>query len=49
MPLDASKTKKLTPGDTGTITAKAHHFAIARGATQVTVSAIGAECAREIF
>ena len=39
--LDASKTKKLTPGDTATMTAKAHHFAIAQGATQVTVTAIG--------
>jgi quercetin dioxygenase-like cupin family protein len=39
--LDATKTMKLAPGDTGTIGAKMHHFAIARGATEVRVRAEG--------
>jgi len=39
--LDASKTKKLTAGDTGTIGATMHHFALTRGATQVSVRAMG--------
>jgi len=39
--LDASKAKKLAPGDTGSIPANMHHFALARGATQVSVRAMG--------
>lgn len=39
--LDAAKTKKLTAGDTGTIAANMHHFALTRGATQVSVRAMG--------
>jgi mannose-6-phosphate isomerase-like protein (cupin superfamily) len=39
--LDASKTKKLAPGDTGTIPAKMHHFAIMPVATELTVRAEG--------
>ena len=39
--LDASKTKKLTAGDTGTIAASMHHFALTRGPTQVSVRAMG--------
>jgi quercetin dioxygenase-like cupin family protein len=39
--LDQSKTKKLAPGDTGTIGAKMHHYAIANGATEVSVRAEG--------
>jgi len=39
--LDASKTKKLAVGDTGSIPANMHHFALTRGATQVSVRAIG--------
>ena len=39
--LDASKTKKLAPGDTGTMPAKAHHYAIAPVATELSVRAIG--------
>ena len=39
--LDATKTKKLAPGDTGTVPANMHHFALARGATLVSVRAMG--------
>jgi quercetin dioxygenase-like cupin family protein len=39
--LDPSKTKKLAPGDTGTIPATQHHFALARGATVISVRADG--------
>lgn len=39
--LDRSKTKKLTPGDTGTIPATQHHFALTRGATVINVRAEG--------
>jgi mannose-6-phosphate isomerase-like protein (cupin superfamily) len=39
--LDATKTKKLSPGDTGTVPAKAHHYAIAPVATELSVRAIG--------
>ena len=39
--LDPAKTMKLAPGDTGTIPPKAHHFAIARVATEVSVRANG--------
>ena len=35
--LDASKTKKLAVGDTGTVPANMHHFALTRGATQMSV------------
>jgi len=34
--LDASKTKKMVPGDSGSLPAKAHHFALAHGATEVS-------------
>jgi quercetin dioxygenase-like cupin family protein len=39
--IDPSKTMKMVPGDTGTIGAKMHHFAIARVATEVSVRADG--------
>jgi quercetin dioxygenase-like cupin family protein len=39
--LDASATKSLAPGDTGSIPAKMHHFAIAKGPTTVRVRADG--------
>ena len=39
--LDAAKTKKLAAGDTGTIGAKMHHFAIAPVATEISVRAEG--------
>jgi hypothetical protein len=39
--LDASKTMKMAPGDTGTIKAKMHHFAIARAATELSIRAEG--------
>ena len=39
--LDASKTMKMAPGDTGSIPAKGHHYAIAPVATEVSVSAMG--------
>ena len=31
----------MTAGDTGTIAATMHHYALARGATQVSVRAMG--------
>jgi quercetin dioxygenase-like cupin family protein len=39
--LDPTKTMKMAPGDTGTISAKMHHFAIARVATEISVRADG--------
>jgi mannose-6-phosphate isomerase-like protein (cupin superfamily) len=39
--VDASKTMKLAPGDTGTIAAKMHHFAIAPVATELSIRAQG--------
>jgi mannose-6-phosphate isomerase-like protein (cupin superfamily) len=39
--LDPTKTMKMAPGDTGTISAKMHHFAIARVATEISVRAGG--------
>jgi hypothetical protein len=39
--LDHAKTMKLAVGDTGAITAKMHHFAIARVATEVSIRAEG--------
>ena len=39
--VDQAKTMKLAPGDTGTIGAKMHHYAIARVATEVRVRAEG--------
>jgi quercetin dioxygenase-like cupin family protein len=39
--LDLSKTKAMKPGDKGTIPAKMHHFATAKEATVVQVSAMG--------
>lgn len=38
---DASKTKAMKVGATGSIPANAHHFAAAKGATVITVSAMG--------
>ena len=38
---DASKTKPMKPGDKGSIPAQMHHFAMAKEATIVTVSALG--------
>ena len=38
---DASKTKPMKPGDKGSIPAQMHHFATAKEATIVTVSAMG--------
>jgi hypothetical protein len=37
--LDPAKTMKLAVGDPGTITAKMHHFAIARVATELSIRA----------
>jgi quercetin dioxygenase-like cupin family protein len=39
--LDPKKTKTMQKGDSGTMAAGKHHFAIARGATTVGVSAKG--------
>lgn len=39
--IDESKTMKMTPGDTGTIPPKMHHYAIARGATVLSIRAQG--------
>lgn len=39
--LDAKKTKPLAVGDTGSVPAKMHHFAIAKGPTTVSVRAGG--------
>jgi hypothetical protein len=39
--LDPAKTMKPAVGDTGTITAKMHHFAIARVATELSIRAEG--------
>ena len=39
--LDPAKTMKMTPGDTGSIAANMHHFAIARTATQVSIRSEG--------
>jgi hypothetical protein len=39
--VDPAKTMKLAVGDTGTITAKKHHFAIARVATESSIRAEG--------
>ena len=38
---DVSKTKPMKPGDKGSIPAQMHHFATAKEATIVTVSAMG--------
>ena len=38
---DASKTKPMKVGDTGSVPANAHHFAAVKGATIVSVSAMG--------
>ena len=39
--IDESKTMKMTPGDTGTIPPKMHHYAVARGATVLSIRAMG--------
>jgi hypothetical protein len=39
--LDASKTNKLAAGDTGTIAAKMHHFALTRGPTELSIRSEG--------
>jgi mannose-6-phosphate isomerase-like protein (cupin superfamily) len=39
--IDTSKTMKLAAGDTGTIPAKAHHYALTRGATEISLRAVG--------
>jgi quercetin dioxygenase-like cupin family protein len=39
--LDLAKTKAMKPGATGTIPAQAHHFAATKGATELSVSAMG--------
>jgi quercetin dioxygenase-like cupin family protein len=39
--LDLKRTKAMAVGDTGTILAQEHHFASARGATIVAVTAMG--------
>lgn len=39
--LDVSQTKPLAVGDTGSIPAKMHHFAIAKGATTVSIRSEG--------
>ena len=38
---DASKTQAMKPGDKATVSAKAHHFAAAQGATFIEVTAMG--------
>ena len=38
---DTSKAKALAPGDSISLPAKMHHFATARGATEVSVRAMG--------
>jgi len=38
---DASKAKPMKAGDTGSVPANAHHFAAAKGATVIAVSAMG--------
>jgi hypothetical protein len=39
--LDLTKAATMNAGDTGTVMAKAHHFASAKGATIVSVTAQG--------
>ena len=39
--LDEKQTKVLAPGDSGTIKAEMHHFAIAKGSVTVEVTAMG--------
>jgi quercetin dioxygenase-like cupin family protein len=39
--LDPGKTNALKPGQSGSVPAKHHHFALARGATVVEVTAMG--------
>jgi quercetin dioxygenase-like cupin family protein len=39
--LDLAKTKTMKPGDKGAIPAEMHHYAVAKGATVVSVSAMG--------
>ena len=39
--LDESKTMKMTPGDTGTIPATHHHYAVASTATVLSIRAMG--------
>jgi hypothetical protein len=39
--IDASKTMKMAPGDTGTIAAKMHHFAMAPVPTEISIRAQG--------
>lgn len=39
--LDPTKTMKMAPGDTGSLAANMHHFAIARAATQVSIRSEG--------
>jgi quercetin dioxygenase-like cupin family protein len=39
--LDVARTKAMKVGDKGTVPAQHHHYAVARGATVVSVSAMG--------
>jgi quercetin dioxygenase-like cupin family protein len=39
--MDPKQTHAMATGDTGTVPAKAHHFAITKGATIVAVTAMG--------
>lgn len=39
--LDVGKTQRMTAGDSGTIAANMHHFAVARGRTVISVRAMG--------
>ena len=39
--VDLKQAKRMTPGDTGTLPARMHHWAVARGRTVVTVRAMG--------
>ena len=39
--LDLAKTKAMKPGDKGSLAAGAHHYAVAKGETVVSVSAMG--------
>ena len=39
--LDPAQTKQMTPGDTGTIGANMNHFAVAKGATVLSIRSMG--------
>ena len=39
--LDLKAVRRMTPGDTGTLPAQMHHYAVARGRTVLTVRSMG--------